>query len=101
MKQGNINQHPYAFIFFEFDLKIFWKLTPDKKNQERNILNGFQMIKNSYSIDITCESQDFLQKLKEKTSILCFSLNFYDDYKMLKPIGKGISAMVYKIMKID
>lgn len=80
-------------MFLEFDLKIKWIFT--KKTDEKNQITGFKIMKFNDSIEFLGECSQFLYRLKELTATFFFSFNFQDDFTVIKPIGKGSSAIVF------
>ena len=101
MQAGVINSHPHAIVFFEFDLKIQWHYIKEKKSEEEpnkvieSKLYGFKLIRGNNSIELITESDEFLFLMKQYTSALLISFNFYEDFLIVKPIGKGTSATVF------
>ena len=96
---GQVKSHPHAIVFCEVPLKVHWNFSKEKKGNEENLsqknkLIGFTLTKNHCSIEFSSESPDFLEILKRKSCVTLFSRNFYDDFVVLKPIGKGTSATV-------
>ncbi len=86
--QGANTEIPY--IILELEFSVLEIRNPDDVNPDY----GFRVTRDGLYIDFYAPSKDIIDRWVEKLRNVCILLDFHEDYKVTKKLGKGSFATV-------
>jgi hypothetical protein len=78
------------YIILELEFSVLEIRNPDEVNPDY----GFRVTRDGLYIDFYAPSKDIIDRWVEKLRNVCILLDFHEDYKVTKKLGKGSFATV-------